>query len=96
MALLGGRVGETYCFGGECEKENIDIARKICQTLDVLKPRADKKSYAEQIKFVEDRLGHDKRYAIDNAKVARELGFKPSKSFEERLEETVKWYLGAR
>jgi dTDP-glucose 4,6-dehydratase len=94
MALVGGRVGETYCFGGECEKENIDIARKICEILDALKPRSDKKSYAEQIKFVEDRLGHDKRYAIDNAKVARELGFKPSKSFEERLAETVKWYLG--
>lgn len=94
MALVGGRVGETYCFGGECEKENIDIARKICEILDALKPRADKKSYAEQIKFVQDRLGHDKRYAIDNAKVARELGFKPSKSFEDRLAETVKWYLG--
>jgi dTDP-glucose 4,6-dehydratase len=92
-ALHQGRLGESYCFGGECEKENIDIARKICEILDEVKPLASGKSYKEQIKFVQDRLGHDKRYAIDNAKVAKEFGFAPSKTFEERLKETVVWYL---
>ncbi len=92
-ALHQGRLGESYCFGGECEKENIDIARKICEILDEVKPLASGKSYKEQIKFVQDRLGHDKRYAIDNAKVASEFGFAPSKTFDERLKETVIWYL---
>ncbi len=91
-ALKKGLVGQTYCFGGECEKTNIEIAEKICGILDQLKPRADKKSYLAQIKFVQDRLGHDKRYAIDNSKVARELGYAVSKSFDERLEETVMWF----
>lgn len=93
MALHKGKVGETYCFGGECEKTNIDLAKEICLILDGLKPRADKKSYQEQIAFVNDRLGHDKRYAIDNSKVESEFGFKVIKSFEERLRETVNWYL---
>jgi len=93
MALQKGVSGETYCFGGECEKENIDIAKEICEILDQVKPRADGKSYANQIQFVTDRMGHDKRYAISNAKVEREFGFKPSKAFKERLKETVLWYL---
>jgi dTDP-glucose 4,6-dehydratase len=92
-ALTRGKPGETYCFGGECEKENIDLAKEICAILDELKPRPDGKSYAAQIAFVTDRLGHDKRYAINNAKVRREFGFAPSKSFSERLKETVAWYL---
>jgi len=93
LALHKGNLGETYCFGGEAERINIDIANKICDFLDELKPREDQKSYKEQIKFVEDRLGHDQRYAISNDKVNKELGFKVSKDFEERLKETVKWYL---
>ena len=93
MALESGRLGESYCFGGNCERENIELAQKICEILDVLKPRNDNKSYKTQIKFVQDRLGHDKRYAIDNSKVEKEFGFKPSKTFEERLQETVIWYL---
>jgi dTDP-glucose 4,6-dehydratase len=92
-ALHEGRIGQTYCFGGECEKTNIEIAYKICEILDVLKPRADKESYVKQINFVQDRLGHDKRYAIDNAKVIAELSYKVSKSFEECLQETVSWFL---
>lgn len=95
-SLHKGRLGESYCFGGECEKENIDIARKICEILDEVKPLNSGKSYKEQIKFVQDRLGHDKRYAIDNTKVATEFGFAPSKTFEERLKETVIWYLENR
>lgn len=93
QALEKGKPGESYCFGGNCEKTNIDLANEICEILDQLKPRSDKKSYASQIKFVEDRLGHDKRYAIDNSKVEKEFGFSPSKSFSQRLQETVKWYL---
>jgi dTDP-glucose 4,6-dehydratase len=65
---------------------------RICEIIDVLKPRADKKSYVKQINFVQDRLGHDKCYAIDNAKATSELGYKVSKSFEERLQETVSWF----
>lgn len=91
QALTNGRIGQSYCFGGNCEKTNIDLAQEICAILDELKPA--KKSYREQIKFVQDRLGHDQRYAIDNSKVEKEFGFKVSKSFVERLRETVIWYL---
>ncbi|NBV05987.1 MAG: dTDP-glucose 4,6-dehydratase [Proteobacteria bacterium] len=93
MALQKGVVGQTYCFGGECEKENIDLANEICEILDQIKPRSDDASYKKQINFITDRAGHDKRYAISNNKVYREFGFKPSKSFSERLKETVQWYL---
>lgn len=93
LALHNGKVGETYCFGGEAERINLDIATKICEVLDEIQPKADKKSYKEQIQFVEDRLGHDKRYAISNDKVNKELGFKVSKDFEDRLKETVQWYV---
>jgi dTDP-glucose 4,6-dehydratase len=95
-ALRDGKLGETYCFGGDCEKENLDLAQEICTILDEIKPCADGVSYSKQISFVTDRLGHDKRYAISNAKVERELGFKPTKSFSERLKETVEWYLDAK
>jgi dTDP-glucose 4,6-dehydratase len=95
-ALCDGKLGETYCFGGNCEKENLDLAQEICRILDEIKPRADGISYTKQVSFVTDRLGHDKRYAISNAKVERELDFKPTKSFSERLKETVKWYLDAK
>jgi dTDP-glucose 4,6-dehydratase len=93
MAIERGELGESYCFGGNCEKENIDLAKYICEILDELKPRSDKKSYFSQVQFVEDRLGHDKRYAIDNSKVEKAFGFRPMKSFEDRIRETVIWYL---
>ena len=93
LALEKGKLGETYCFGGDAEMQNIEIAKMICEILNRLKPRADKKSYAEQITFVNDRAGHDWRYAIDNKKARNELGFSLSKNFSERLEETVLWYL---
>jgi dTDP-glucose 4,6-dehydratase len=96
LALLKGKIGETYCFGGDAEMQNIEIAKLICKILDNLKPRADKKSYAQQITFVNDRAGHDWRYAIDNKKARGELGFSISKNFEERLTETVKWYLSKK
>lgn len=93
MALQKGLAGQTYCFGGECEKENIELAKEICEILNQVKPRADGISYQTQINFVSDRLGHDRRYAISNDKVAHEFGFKPSQSFSARLRETVIWYL---
>lgn len=93
MALQKGILGQTYCFGGECEKENLDLAHEICEILDEVKPKTDGTSYKKQINFVTDRMGHDKRYAISNSKVEKEFGFKPSKGFSQRLKETVLWYL---
>lgn len=93
LALQKGKIGETYCFGGDAEIENIQIVKMICEILDQTKPRADGKSYKEQISFVTDRLGHDLRYAIDDNKAKNELGFSLSKNFEERLKETVNWYI---
>ena len=93
LALTKGKLGESYCFGGNCEKENIDLAQIICKILDEIKPRKDAKSYQEQITFVTDRMGHDKRYAIDDSKARKELGFITAKSFEERIKETITWYL---
>jgi len=93
LALQKGKIGETYCFGGDAEKRNIEIITIICEILDQIKPRPDGKTYKDQISFIEDRLGHDLRYAIDDSKAKNELGFSLSKSFEERLKETVNWYL---
>ncbi|NBX53113.1 MAG: dTDP-glucose 4,6-dehydratase [Proteobacteria bacterium] len=96
LALSAGKVNETYLFGGEKELRNIEIADKICEILDNIKPKNSGESYKSQIKFVQDRAGHDFRYAISNEKSFRELGFKPSKTFEQRLEETIKFYIGQK
>lgn len=93
LALTKGKLGESYCFGGNCEKENIDLAGIICKILDEIKPKKDNNSYQEQIAFVADRMGHDKRYAINDEKARTELGFITAKSFEERIRETINWYL---
>ncbi len=97
LAISRGKIGESYCFGGDAERQNIDIAGQICKILDGLKPKSDgqgnKVSYASQITFVEDRKGHDFRYAIDSSKAKNELGFKLDRSFEEKLQNTVEWYL---
>jgi len=93
MAIASGKTNETYLFGGEMELRNIDIAHKICEILDVIKPKSSGESYKSQIKFVQDRAGHDFRYAISNKKSFTELGFKPSKSFDERLKETVEFFI---
>ena len=90
--LEKGRVGETYNIGGRSEKKNIDVVRTLCAILDDARPRS-KGSYAEQIKFVTDRPGHDRRYAIDDSKLATELGWRPQESFETGLRKTVQWYL---
>jgi dTDP-glucose 4,6-dehydratase len=91
--LAKGRLGETYNIGGWNEKANIDVVKTICSILDELKPRADKKSYAEQITFVADRPGHDRRYAIDASKINRELSWKPKETFDSGIKKTVQWYL---
>ena len=91
--LAKGKLGETYNIGGWNEKANIDVAKTICQILDELKPRSDKKSYAEQITFVKDRPGHDRRYAIDASKIKRELGWRPAETFNTGIKKTVQWYL---
>jgi dTDP-glucose 4,6-dehydratase len=94
LALRNGRLGESYCFGGRSERRNIEVVEKICSILDELRPRADGGSYRQQITFVEDRKGHDWRYAIDDSKAEIELGFRRDfDSFEEGLRSTIHWYL---
>jgi len=91
--LAKGKLGETYNIGGWNEKANIEVVKTICSILDELKPKADGKSYAEQITFVADRPGHDRRYAIDASKLKRELGWKPKETFDTGIKKTVQWYL---
>jgi dTDP-glucose 4,6-dehydratase len=91
--LDAGRVGEVYNIGGWNEKPNLDIVHTVCALLDELRPRADGKSYREQISFVADRPGHDRRYAIDASKIERALGWKPAETFETGIRKTVCWYL---
>ena len=91
--LAKGKLGETYNIGGWNEKANIDVVKTICAILDELKPRADGKSYVEQITYVKDRPGHDRRYAIDASKVERELGWRPKETFDTGIRKTVQWYL---
>ncbi|SHF30548.1 dTDP-glucose 4,6-dehydratase [Thermomonas hydrothermalis] len=92
--LAGGQVGQTYNIGGNAERYNIDVVQAVCALLDARRPRADGRQYAEQIRFVADRPGHDRRYAIDASKLRRELGWTPRHSFEQGLADTVDWYLG--
>lgn len=87
---------ETYNIGGNSERKNLDVVKAITSTLDRLSPRADGKSFAEQITFVKDRPGHDQRYAIDASKIRRELGWTPSVTFEQGIERTIAWYLANR
>ena len=86
-----GKVGETYNIGGHNEKQNIEVVHSICDILQQLRPKAS--SYREQITFVQDRPGHDRRYAIDASKIQRELGWQPEETFETGIRKTIQWYL---
>ncbi|HGS4462839.1 TPA: dTDP-glucose 4,6-dehydratase [Vibrio metschnikovii] len=86
-----GKVGETYNIGGHNEKKNVEVVEAICAILDALVPKTT--SYAEQITYVQDRPGHDRRYAIDSSKMQKELGWTPIETFETGLKKTVQWYL---
>lgn len=91
--LEKGRPGETYNIGGNSERTNIHIVLTLCGLLDEFRPRKDGRKYEEQITFVPDRPGHDRRYAIDAGKIKRELGWQPLESFETGIRKTVLWYL---
>ncbi len=91
--LERGQVGETYNIGAHNEKTNLDVVKGICTMLDELLPGSERHPHANLITYVEDRPGHDQRYAIDARKVSDELGWKPSETFESGLSKTVKWYL---
>jgi dTDP-glucose 4,6-dehydratase len=91
--LEQGKPGETYNIGGRAERTNLQVVHAICAALDEARPRADHLPYQSLIKHVQDRLGHDRRYAIDDTKVATELGWKPSVGFEHGIRNTVGWYL---
>lgn len=89
--LEKGRVGETYCIGGDSEKTNLEVVDTICRSLDQFRPQ---NMPHEKLKtFVKDRPGHDQRYAIDFSKIKNELGWKPEYSFEEGMAQTIEWYL---
>ena len=91
--LQKGVLGETYNVGGWNEKPNLDIVHMVCDLLNEMRPRSDGKKYQEQITFVTDRPGHDRRYAIDASKIATDLGWKPAETFETGIRKTVQWYL---
>ena len=90
--LEAGRAGETYNIGGNSEKKNIEVVRALCAVLDRERPKKSG-AYAEQIAFVKDRPGHDRRYAIDGAKLRAELGWQPAETFDTGLAKTARWYL---
>ena len=91
--LEAGKVSETYNIGGCNEKPNLEVVHTLCALLDELQPRADGKPYKDQITYVKDRPGHDRRYAIDATKIERELGWKPAETFDSGMRKTVQWYL---
>ncbi|MEI6714002.1 MAG: dTDP-glucose 4,6-dehydratase [Verrucomicrobiota bacterium] len=88
-----GALGETYNVGGWNEKSNLEVVQTLCAILDELRPRSDGRSYREQITFVKDRPGHDRRYAIDATRISSELGWRPAETFETGIRKTVRWYL---
>jgi dTDP-glucose 4,6-dehydratase len=88
-----GQIGDTYNVGGLNQKTNLEVAETLCTILDELKPKDNGKSYREQITFVKDRPGHDRRYAIDATKIKQELGWKPKETFESGVRKTVIWFL---
>lgn len=96
MILRSGRPGLTYLVGGNAEKRNIDVVREVCSLIDELAPESPYRPHADMISLVEDRPGHDFRYAVDSSKIQEELGWRPRLSFEAGLRRTVTWYLANR
>ena len=94
--LERGEPGGTWCIGGEAERTNVQVVTALCESLDQLCPRADGRPHAERIRYVKDRPGHDRRYAMDIGKIKREMHWRPRHSFEEGLASTVRWYVGKR
>jgi dTDP-glucose 4,6-dehydratase len=93
MVMMRGKPGESYNIGGDCERTNLDVVNAIADGLDAVEPLADGESRRKLVEFVQDRPGHDLRYAIDAAKIKRELGWKPRETFETGLAKTIAWYL---
>ena len=94
--LTSGQVGETYNIGGNNEIKNINVVLTICSLLDEMSPREDGSKYSKLITYVQDRPGHDFRYAIDALKIKQELGWSPKESFESGIRKTINWYLNNR
>ena len=92
VILQQGRVGDTYCIGGRAEKTNLDVVRTLCEVLDEVRPRTSG-NYAKLIEFVQDRPGHDRRYAVSPAKLEQEMGWRPQATFDVGIRETVHWFL---
>ena len=93
LAAENGLVGESYCFGGDNQYKNIDLAKKVCLHLDKIQPSKFGTSYVNQIRFVADRKGHDRHYAVDFSKAANVLGYSPKSDFNECLNNTIMYYL---
>jgi len=93
LILEKSKAGKSYVIGGNYEKTNIEIAHTICNILDKLQPKKNKKSYTDLITFVKDRAGHDFRYALDTKKIKKELGWESKHNFKASIEKTVSWYL---
>ncbi len=93
LVFHNGKLGETYNVGGRNERVNIEIAKRICEILDTRRPRSNGGKYSELITFVQDRPGHDRRYAIDASKLENDLGWRASENFESGIIKTVDWYL---
>ena len=91
--VTGGKIGETYNIGGHNEKQNIEVVKTICHILDELQPQENGQPYESLITFVKDRPGHDLRYAIDASKIANELNWTPTETFDSGIRKTVEWYL---
>lgn len=96
LVLAEGRVGETYNIGGRCEKTNLDVVRMICKVLDELIPASSATPRLSLLTFIVDRPGHDRRYAIDDSKLRRELGWQVQHDFESGIRNTIKWYIEHR
>jgi dTDP-glucose 4,6-dehydratase len=96
LAARSGHPGETYAVGGSAERTNLEVVRELCRVLDKLAPSRATPDRSRLIQFVDDRPGHDFRYAMDTTKITRELGWRPRESFASGVERTVAWYLANR